>query len=152
MNSTIGSTLDHAKEIEVKLGNETYIVNPLTLTDVHTHFESKIRANALADAKEVAAQLPKEERIEFMTRVWKELPKGEAVDAQVSELIQSMGGIQECIFKALLNIGASITLDIVKKYVNIDTLDQFLDVFYGLIGYEADDDEEEAEEPTRKKS
>ena len=150
MQNTIGSVLDHSKEIKVALGDDTYIVNPLTLSDIYTHFESKIRSESLADAKEVAQSLPKEDRVEFMTKVWKELPKGAEVDEQVSTMLQSLGGIQECIFKALLNAGINITIEIVKKYVNIDSLDKFLDVFYGLIGFDGGEDVEE-DAPSGKK-
>lgn len=150
MQNTIGSTLDHAKEIKVTLGDDTHIVHPLTLTDLYTHFEGKIRSEALADAKEVAQSLPKEDRVEFMTKIWKQLPKGAEVDEKVSQMLQSLGGIQECIFKALLTAGVSITFETLIKFVNMDTLDKFLDVFYNLIGYEDEDVETEGK-PSGKK-
>lgn len=121
--------------MELTMGGKTYTITPLTISEIHSHFESKIKQKSVDDARMMASALPPEDRIKFVTAAWKDMPAGQYLEEKVAEYMNSMTGIQECFVKAISKI-VPIAIEEVQKYVNLDTLFDFIAHFYFLVGVE----------------
>ena len=139
--NTLGTVLNHNQTMDVKLGDNIYKVSPLTVTDIHSHFEGKIKQKLVDDARMMAEALPKEDRVTFITQAWKSIPTGAEMDGRIAAQMNSISGIQECFFKAISKLN-KVTIDDVRKYINLDTLFDFIAAFYFLVGVESKEDEE----------
>jgi len=137
--TTIGSALDHKKEIKITLDKE-YTLNPLTVAEIYPVLEEKIKSKAIKDGLMVANSLPKEEKLNFITTVWKSLPKGAELEQLVSEFLQSIDGIQTIFEVALKKIGVSLDI---AKYINVDNFIDFMLQFYDLMGIEYSEEVDE---------
>lgn len=104
-------------ELEVIIGDKKLKVKKLTLEEIFAEFEKEIRQKAIADAQELARELTGREKVDFLKEVWKDLPKGEALLAEVNALMGSIGGIQKLLWMSARKLQPDLTLKDVSGIV-----------------------------------
>lgn len=136
---TLASAIDKT-EIKVTLDKE-YIITPITVSEFYSTAEAKIKQKRIEEANMIASTLNKEDKMDFLQTVWKSLPKGDELEDLISKFVQTIEGIQILFLIALKKVDPSMTLDFLVKYINLDTLANYLLAFYELIGLKPKDDE-----------
>ena len=151
MTATIGSILNQDQTMNIEVAGKTISIKPLTISDLYSHFEATVKQKQLDRAKELAGVLESSDRVKFMMEIYKSIPSGEAMEAAVSEEMNSISGIQQCFYKAAKSCGADVTLEDIAESINLDTLGDYLPAFYFLLGQEPPKNKEGSKTKSPKK-
>lgn len=134
--TTIGGILNHSQKMSIDIGDKSIDLSPLTISDLYSHFESKVRQKKLDTAKELASCLDGPDRVDFMMKIYKEIPTAGSMDQEVTNEMNSVAGIQEVFFKAAKNAKSTITHEEICAAINLDTISIYLPAFYFILGQE----------------
>jgi hypothetical protein len=110
--------------ITLKLGDREFQAQQLSLRDLFASFEKLVTDREFSNAQRIAATLSGAEKVEFLQRVWRELPTGSALMEKVQEEFRTLSGVQRIIWMGVVKMHPEITLADIEALVTIENLNE----------------------------
>ena len=87
--------------LTLKLGDGNYKVARLSVGEIFSYAQNKVREEYLKNISEVAKCLSGKEKIEYLNQATKDIPRGEALFAAGTEYLETANGVADLLILAL---------------------------------------------------
>lgn len=119
--------------INVQIGDLKTKVRQLTLSELYSYFEQKIKSTKIEDARQIGESLNPEERIDFSFKIWASLPYGSELTLLADELKTSFEGIKDCIYLSCKDY-SDISMEDINKVITNDSIRELIPIYRYVTG------------------